>query len=246
MRRPTPPAALLSALLAALVVAGAVPAVAGTTATPAVVRGVVTDSAGRPVANVTVVPRLVPFLGGSAVRTDARGRYAFTVSDPNGFTDLSICAACDQALRVNPKVSPTPQDLLYNSVCSAVVDVDTPQTVDLTVLRRSAVRGTVTTAEGRPVANAKVVGCPWNDRPNDSDPPDRGDTTLTDARGRYTLSMPAGGAALTVSRSGYLTTRYDDVVCSDPDASPPITVTAEKAVTGIDVTLQRVGGRTAP
>lgn len=246
MRRTT---LLATALLAGPVLIGAAaPAVAATSAEPtsAVVRGVVKDSAGRPAANVTVVPRSPDFGSTIAVRTDSRGRYSATVPfskipEPQ---DVVLCAAGDTATRNYPKLLASSQDLAFNSTCtSPSIDLlSAPtHTVDITVHRRSVLSGTVKDAKGKPVVGAKVVGCPWATNPRIV--VDRGDSTLTDSNGRYSLSMPAGGAALTVTKAGYVKQNYAGIECYSPGEEPPLFLQLEKNLAGVDVVLQK---RVAP
>lgn len=244
MRRPHLLVATLAATLSAVLVAGATPAVAaGTADTPtAKVRGVVTDAAGKPVANVTVAARLVPFPGAVAVRTDSRGRYSFTVTDqPSGFTEYNICAAGNTARQIFPEILPTAQDQQFDRVCSDTIDIEAAAsyTVDLTVARRATVSGVVTDDQGVPMANVQVVGCPWEPPSGEMvDGPDVGDKTLTDSRGRYTLSMPSGKASVSASKEGYRTVYYQRVRCNDPEAEAPLVIQSATAVKNIDLKIR--------
>lgn len=244
MSRPRLLSASLATALSVALVAGASPSVAGgTDDTPsATVRGVVTDAAGKPVANITVVARQVPFPAAVAVRTDARGRYAFTLTNqPAGFTDYNICAAGNQARIVSPPVSMTAADLLYNRRCSAPVDIEAAPsyTVNLRLTRRSVVSGVVTDTQGDPVMGALVVGCPWDHSADGSDTPDVGDTTLTDSRGRYRLSMPSGDAAVSATKEGYTRALYKGVRCNAPGATPPLDVKPATPIRDVDLLMQR-------
>ena len=236
---------LAAALLAAPVLGAAAPAVAATSVEPtsAIVRGVVADPAGRPLANITVVPRSPDFGSKMAVRTDARGRYTMTVpfskvSEPDS---VILCAAGDTGPRNYPKLQASSQDLAFNSTCStpAINLLSAPtHTVDLTLHRRSVLSGYVKDAAGKPVVGATVVGCPWALNPRDV--VDRGDSTMTDSNGRYSLSMPAGGAALSVTKTGYVKQWYKGIECYDPAAEKqPLFLELGKNLGGIDVTLRK-------
>lgn len=241
-----------TALLAGALLTGtAAPVLAAPSVEPtsAVVKGVVRNSAGTPVPNVTVVPRFESFAGKIATRTDSQGRYAVRVSfaKDSDFRQVNVCAAGETARNVTPTVSPTATDLRYNTHCT-LEQVDLPSapthTVDLTIYRRSVLSGSVKDAKGAPVAGARVVGCP-TPRGGMGGTPDRGDVTMTNENGRYTLSMPAGGTALSVSKTGYRTFLWDGVACGGPFTSdPPLVLKLEKNLTGVDVILLKKAGTT--
>lgn len=229
-------------LLAPLVAATATPSSAAER-TSTIVRGVVTDSAGNGVPNITVAPREVPAIGHEAVRTDANGRYSVRVRlTEDTIPDVNVCAAGETAGNVTPKLRPTPADLAHNTHCTQEY-IDLPSaathTVDLTIYRRSTLSGTITDVKGKPIAGARVVGCPWYYGALGSDLPDRGDFTVTDSRGRYSLSLPAGGNGLTVTRSGYYDVLYDGIGCDSLMQDPPLFLKLEKTLRGIDVKLTR-------
>lgn len=240
MRRPTALVAVACVTSLAGSLAVATPAFAADTT--AVVRGVVTDSAGKPVPGVSVVAREVPFDGRAATLTDSAGRYELQVTTPEDFSFVNVCAGGDQALRVAGTQRPTSTDLVYNSYCTPYyLDLASAphHVVDLTVYRRGTLRGTVTDPAGAPVAGAKVVGCVQFNGGLGGDVPDPGDTTTTAADGTYALSMPAGRVGVTVTRTGYKKSVYAGTTCGNPryDPLPPTVMPKEQDLDGIDVEL---------
>ncbi|WP_175480088.1 carboxypeptidase-like regulatory domain-containing protein [Natrinema salaciae] len=158
--------------------------------TTGTIGGVVTDAAGEPVANATVAA------GDQQTTTSESGCYAL-VLEPGEYA-LAVSA-----------------DGYENASEDVTVDAGTTTTVNVTLELESTtgtVEGTVTDADGEPVANATVTA---------------GDQeATTDANGSYVLELEAGDYTVTVSADGY------------EDASEDVTVEAD-ATTTADVTLQQ-------
>jgi hypothetical protein len=96
----------------------------------------------------------------------------------------------------------------------------------------ATIKGKVLTADGRPLRRAQVIATA----------PEMGDarSTTTGLEGEYVLDeLPAGRFTITVTRSGYLQTRYGQTRYGEPAA--PLQVDNGKTVDSIDFTLQRAG-----
>jgi protocatechuate 3,4-dioxygenase beta subunit len=96
----------------------------------------------------------------------------------------------------------------------------------------ATIKGRVLTADGRPLRRATVSATAAEmQEPR---------TTTTGLEGEYVLDeLPAGRFTITVSRSGYLPTRYGQTRYGEPGA--PLQIDNGKALEHIDFTLHRAG-----
>ncbi|PCR90931.1 carboxypeptidase regulatory-like domain-containing protein [Natrinema ejinorense] len=154
------------------------------------VAGTITDAAGEPVANATVTAE------GQETTTADDGSYELELEPGNHTVTISAEG--------------------YQNVSEVVtVEADETNTVDVTLEELEptvgTIDGTVTDADGEPIANATVtVG-------------DEQTTTADD--GSYTLELESGEYELTVSAAGY------------ENATANVTVEADSTVT-VDVSLE--------
>ncbi|WP_226005885.1 carboxypeptidase regulatory-like domain-containing protein [Natrinema salinisoli] len=168
-------------------------ALEGEEPTTGTVEGTVTDADGDPIAGATVT------VGNETVTTAADGSYAVDLETG----DYTLTVSADAYEETSEDVT---------------VEADTTTTVDVTLELTptdGTLEGTVTDADGEPIAGATVA---VDDQ-----------QTTTDENGSYSLELEAGDYTLAVSAEGY------------EDASQNVTIEVETTTTA-DVTLEERPG----
>lgn len=230
--------AVLAAVTVTAPAAHAAPAVA--------VVGTITDSAGKPQSNITVVAKPIDSKASVHTRTAADGSYRLTV--PADVDVTHVCAGGWIARSVeDPAIVPTKKEKTFNQRCTdEPVNVAAPprRRVDLELTRRGTVSGKVVDPEGRPVAGAKVVSCEMSTgtlgQASYTDPTD---STTTAADGSFTVQMPDVRGTVKAVKEGFNGTYYGRFTCeaSRTGRPPAIDMQGDTDLEGIDIMLSRPG-----